>query len=73
MTPYWIVSLCLLNPTVVTGPGRYVTRGGEVVTVSSVNTFQAFGSYENGIKERWTVSGRVLPVYESPNDIVGPA
>lgn len=71
--PYWIVSLCLLNPTVVTGPGRYVTRGGGVVTVSSVDGYRAFGTYENGTKEMWTVSGHTLPSYLSPNDIVGAA
>lgn len=68
--PYWIVSLCLKHPKVVTGPGRYVTRGGEVVTVTSVDRYRAFGSYENGTLEWWTVVGRVLPFHLSPNDIV---
>jgi len=70
---YWIVSLCLLNPKIVTGPGRYVTRGGDTVTVDRVDTWLAFGSYENGPSERWLVCGRTLPCYESPNDIVGVA
>jgi hypothetical protein len=73
MASYWVVSLCLLNPTLVTGPGRYLTRGGAVVTVDSVEGFKAFGLYENGPSEWWTVCGRTLPSYESPNDIVGRA
>jgi hypothetical protein len=63
-------------PQVITGPGQYRTRGGEVVTVmgfSGHRDFWAHGSYSNGVKESWMPSGRVLPGYLSQNDIVGVA
>ena len=72
MTPYWIVSLCLKHSRVVTGPGRYVTRGGDTVTVTRVDHYRAYGSYDNGPSEWWTVVGRVLPHTLSQNDIVRP-
>jgi hypothetical protein len=73
VTPYWIVSLNLLNPTIVSQPGRYVTRGGETVTVERIDRSRAFGQYPNGTREWWTLSGRTLPFTESPNDLVGAA
>lgn len=61
---------------VVTGPGRYLTRGGEAVTVEEVvgyGVLAAHGKYSCGIPERWSRSGRVLAHYLSPNDIVAAA
>lgn len=69
--PYWIVSLSLKHPTLVTGPGRYVTHGGEVVTIDRVDSHRAFGQYGDRTPEMWTRVGRVLPHYLSQNDIVG--
>ena len=61
-------------PVVVTGPGRYLTRGGAVVTVTSVHHNRADGHYECGTPEWWSCrGGRVLPSSLSDNDIVGPA
>jgi len=69
---YWIVSLNLMNPTIVTTPGQYVTRGGEVVTIERLDGLRAYGQYANGSREWWTLSGRTLPFSESPNDLVAP-
>lgn len=62
-------------PTIIDGPGEYVTRGGETVTVESVVgpgiiTARAYGSYSCGIRESWYANGRVLPFSASLNDIV---
>jgi hypothetical protein len=59
--------------TVVTGPGRYVTRSGETVTVERLGGYGglwAYGRYDNGVRESWFVSGRIFTVMLSPNDIV---
>lgn len=68
----------LLLPVVIDGPGSYRTRGGEVVTVDVISTTRGYGynnradgQYSNGIRETWSCrGGRVLPFYESCNDIV---
>lgn len=69
----------LLLPKVVDAPGSYLTRGGEVVTVSRIVASggaygymnRAEGHYSNGIPETWSCrGGRVLPFYLSQNDIV---
>jgi hypothetical protein len=68
-----------LLPRVVDGPGSYLTRGGEVVTVERItNGFgynnRAEGHYSNGIAEAWSCrGGRVLPFSLSQNDIVARA
>lgn len=63
-------------PTIITGPGQYVTRGGETVTITSVRPgngepYAAQGGYANGVEECWDVSGRLYPNILSDNDIVG--
>lgn len=70
---YTIYCITARQPKVVTGPGRYATRSGEVVEVSYLggyNNFEAFGVYDNGTAERWYVSGHVLPYSLSQNDII---
>lgn len=67
-------------PTIITGPGPYVTRCGETVTVSHVDRhprssldrgpYAAHGSYHGQVAESWDVSGRLYPNVMSGNDIV---
>lgn len=59
-------------PTVVTSVGQYRTRGGEIVTVTSIDKSWARGHYANNVSELWDISGRLLPSTESRNDIVQP-
>jgi hypothetical protein len=62
--------------TVITRPGRYTTRSGEVVTIERLGGYGgywAYGQYADGTVESWFVSGRLLPLYQSLNDIVGSA
>lgn len=73
MTSAYFASLVLL-PTVVTEPGQYRTRGGEVVTVNTVSmrhNFGCSGVYADGTRERWHKSGRIYATRECRNDIVG--
>jgi hypothetical protein len=67
MTPFFSL------PIIIKAPGRYKTRGGEIVTVDRIvrGSYGAHGHYENGTPERWDVNGRTLPFSESNNDIVG--
>ena len=61
--------------TIVSNPGEYLTRSGEVVTISNVSTkhdFGCVGFYPNGICERWHKSGRIHAGIECGNDIVCP-
>lgn len=63
-------------PTVVTGPGAYVTRCGETVTVDVASTrheFGCHGTYPGNIRESWHKSGRLFASRETANDIVKPA
>jgi len=68
-------------PRIVDGPGTYITRGGDLVTIERISTSRGFGyqnradgSYSNGIAESWSCrGGRVLPFYLSQNDIVSKA
>ncbi len=67
----------LLLPRIITGPGRYLTRKGEIVTIDSLGGYadwQAAGKYSDGVDECWLVSGRIFPSADltSPNDIVRP-
>ncbi len=60
--------------TIVTRPGRYTTRSGETVTIERLGGYGgnwAYGQYDDGTAEVWFVSGRLLPTYQSLNDIVG--
>lgn len=60
---------------IVTGPGQYLTRSGEVVTVERTWTgiLSARGHYSCGTPERWSLSGRILGGLITPNDIVARA
>jgi len=71
-------------PRVVTGPGDYVTRKGQRVTIHTVSdgpeTFRAKGAiwrmFRGKLTSRgyaiWHVSGRYDAVTERTRDIVGP-
>lgn len=63
------------GPAVVTRPGEYLTRGGEVVVVESVEPrgpYGVRGRYRDGVKDTWDMTGRLLPGTLSQNDIVLP-
>lgn len=71
-TRAWYASL-VTKPDIITGPGQYVTRSGETVTITAASTRQDFrcvGHYSNGIREGWHKSGRLYFGMESANDIV---
>lgn len=58
-------------PPLITQPGRYVTRSGEVVQVDDTsNTHWKRGAYPCGTAETWNRSGRIFSGRETPNDIV---
>ena len=61
------------QPVVIDGPGYYVTRSGEVVTVtksSRKHDFGCVGAYGNDVAESWHKSGRILASRETANDVV---
>lgn len=66
----------LSKPRIIVGPGQYVTRSGEIVTVKSIELpwvrrfYGAVGHYPNGTQEKWDVSGRCLPLTLTDNDVV---
>lgn len=61
-------------PVIITEPGQYVTRSGELVEVRDVsNVHWKYGKYPTGQNECWHRSGRIFSGQETPNDIVGPA
>jgi hypothetical protein len=63
-------------PAVITGPGPYITRGGESVEVTAVsrrNEFGCFGVRATGALECWHRSGRLCAEHEFAHDIVAPA
>jgi hypothetical protein len=69
------VSLITL-PDVITQPGQYFTRAGEVVTVRRVSAKHDFGCrgiYSTGQADGWHKSGRLYFGILSDNDIVRPA
>ena len=60
-------------PTIVTGPGTYLTRNGATVTIESAsarNDLRCYGHYSSGVREGWHKSGRILATSETANDIV---
>lgn len=66
--------VCL--PIIITAPGVYVTRGGEVVTVETSSMghyFGCWGQYSCGAAEFWHRSGRLYFGCETQNDIVASA
>lgn len=77
MSSAYFAPLVLL-PTVIDSPGRYRTRGGEIVIIDTAPTHirhhahDCFGTYEaEGIRDRWHRSGRIYAGMECENDIVG--
>lgn len=63
-------------PTIITGPGQYMTRAGEVVTIEVAQQKQLFGcsgTYSTGQRDEWHMSGRLMFDRETQNDIVGVA
>lgn len=63
-------------PTLITAPGQYITRCGEIVTVERItpgHDFGCDGSYPGGPLESWHRTGRLYYGCESRNDIVGAA
>lgn len=60
-------------PTVIDGPGQYVTRCGEIVEISQASNrhdFGCAGAYSNSVGERWHKSGRLFASRETVNDVV---
>lgn len=60
-------------PIVVTQPGQYVTRCGEVVFIDTAtlkHNFGCRGSYSTGQTEGWHRSGRLYFGQKCQNDIV---
>ncbi len=63
----------VLQPTVIDGPGKYVTRCGETVEItqsSHRHDFGCYGIYGDNVKDRWHKSGRIFACRESANDVV---
>lgn len=64
-------------PVIIDEPGEYVTRCGDVVTVTLVSArhdLNCHGFYNDGhINESWHKSGRLYTTTESFNDIVSKA
>lgn len=60
-------------PVLITTPGDYRTRSGELVsieTVSERHDFRCTGRYVSGPVDCWHKSGRLLATSETANDIV---
>lgn len=69
--PYFSAAL----PIIITEPGKYITRSGEVVEVLEISTsrrsmYSAHGVYSDGVREAWHKSGRIFPTIDTVNDIV---
>lgn len=63
----------LSKPVVITTPGQYVTRSGEVVEVDDASDYHwKRGRYQDGTPESWHRSGRIFSGRETPNDIIRP-
>lgn len=64
------------KPEIINGAGRYLTRCGEVVSVTELSSNHDFGNrgtYSNGVREGWHKSGRLYAGVECANDIMGRA
>lgn len=64
-------------PTVITGPGNYRTRSGEVVIITRLRQarrhgFNCIGRYPSGVIDAWPKTGRLYFNITSDNDIVEP-
>jgi len=72
MSSAYFASLVTL-PTIITEPGSYRTRCGEIVTIHAVSTrhyFECEGVYPNGMREEWHKTGRLYATSPCKNDIV---
>lgn len=76
----FIVTSFLNRPQIITKPGEYLTRCGEIVTIKGISEKRgslgwqmAWGSYADGINESWEVCGAILPSQQTQNDIVSAA
>jgi len=61
------------RPDVITQPGNYVTRRGEIVTITAASTKHdhgCIGTYPEGTREHWHKSGRIYFGIQCENDIV---
>lgn len=68
----------VIMPDIITGPGKYVTRRGETVTITDHSTrgdrFGSYGTYDDcGTQDRWHRSGRTSAAQETKNDIIARA
>lgn len=61
-------------PTVITASGKYLTRAGEVVSITKVGkpgpTLGCIGTYPNSVVDSWHHTGRLYSCTLSDNDIV---
>jgi hypothetical protein len=60
-------------PIIIDGPRSYITRCGDVVSItasSAKNDFGCIGAYQDGVKERWHRSGRINASRETSNDVI---
>ncbi len=64
-------SPCL--PVIITAPGKYLTRCGEIVEITNTDArgqLGCAGTYPCGLKDRWNKSGRLYYSTLSSNDII---
>ena len=72
----FIPTAFITMPRIITGPGQYITRGGETITIDSMldcRFYGAVGRYSCGTNEKWGISGRIFAGMTSNNDVVRPA
>jgi hypothetical protein len=67
---YQRLSLSFKLPRLITEPGQYLSRCGEIITITDVTDKYAFGTYPNGVKEHWDLTGRIWFNKECDNDII---
>ncbi|MEX6780467.1 hypothetical protein [Pseudomonas aeruginosa] len=76
MSSAYFASFILLD-VIIDGPGEYLTRGGERVTIDQASTrhdFGCSGRYSGcNTQDHWHKSGRLSASSQSKNDIVARA
>jgi hypothetical protein len=63
----------VILPDLITEPGDYLTRAGDIVTIAAVSRrhdYGCAGQYVTGVPDRWHKSGRLYAHTVSQNDIV---
>lgn len=67
----------IFQEVIIDGPGEYLTRGGERVTIDHASTHHNFGCIgryaDCGTQDHWSKSGRLFAGTLSQNDIVARA